>query len=238
MSELHHECGVAAIYHLPGRGVSPLCPEQGPDEISRLIPRMLLDIQNRGQLSAGMTSYNPDRKQLLDTLQGAGQRQRSFSAEPSRQVRKPDAASTPAGRRSATCATPPAATTTAATPSRSSGTTCRSTSGSASPSTASWPTISELRAELLADGDHHLARETDTEIIMHEISRELSGDRQPRLVDVMRNIAQRFDGAYCLVLLNARGRHARGPRSAGDYGRCAMPTKARCSPRPARAWRC
>ncbi len=48
---------------------------------------------------------------------------------------------------------------------------------------------SELRDQLLADSDHHLARETDTEIIMHEISRELSGDRRPRLIDV---IAQRL----------------------------------------------
>ena len=40
---------------------------------------------------------------------------------------------------------------------------------------------------------------------MHEISRELSGDRRPPLVEVMRNVAQRFDGAYCLVLLNALG---------------------------------
>ena len=54
MSELHHECGVIALYHLPGRGESPLCPAQGADEISRLAPRMLLDVQNRGQLSAGV----------------------------------------------------------------------------------------------------------------------------------------------------------------------------------------
>ncbi len=60
MSELFHECGVAAIYHLPSRERSPLCPEEGPDEISRLMPRMLLDIQNRGQLSAGMTTWNPE----------------------------------------------------------------------------------------------------------------------------------------------------------------------------------
>ena len=37
----------------------------------------------------------------------------------------------------------------------------------------------ELRDKLLADDDHHLSRATDTEIIMHEISRELSGDRRP-----------------------------------------------------------
>ena len=30
MSELHDECGVAAIYHLPGSEVSPLCAEPGP----------------------------------------------------------------------------------------------------------------------------------------------------------------------------------------------------------------
>ena len=33
---------------------------------------------------------------------------------------------------------------------------------------------------LLRDGNHHLARESDTEIIMHEISRELSGTDRPR----------------------------------------------------------
>ena len=72
MSDLHEECGVVAIYHLPGRGRSPLCPEQGPEEISRLVPRMLLDVQNRGQLAAGMTTYNPERNQLLYTYKDVG----------------------------------------------------------------------------------------------------------------------------------------------------------------------
>jgi amidophosphoribosyltransferase len=63
----------------------------------------------------------------------------------------------------------------------------------------------DLRNKLLSDADHHLARRTDTEIIMHEISRELSGDRRPRLAEVMRNVASRFDGAYSLVFLNAQG---------------------------------
>src|SRR5271167_1690389 len=72
MSELHHECGLAAVYHLPGREISPLCPAQGPEEVSRLVPRMLLDIQNRGQLSAGMTSFNTERNQLLDTYKEVG----------------------------------------------------------------------------------------------------------------------------------------------------------------------
>jgi amidophosphoribosyltransferase len=63
----------------------------------------------------------------------------------------------------------------------------------------------DLRDRLLDGSDHHLTRETDTEIIMHEISRELSGDTKPELIDVMRNISSRFDGAYSLVFLNACG---------------------------------
>jgi len=50
-----------------------------------------------------------------------------------------------------------------------------------------------------------LARANDTEIIMHEISRELSGGRRMPLIDVMRHLATRFDGAYTLALLNAQG---------------------------------
>ena len=36
MSEAHDECGIAAIYHLPGKGVSPLCVEPGAEGVSRL----------------------------------------------------------------------------------------------------------------------------------------------------------------------------------------------------------
>ena len=72
MDELSHECGVAAVYHLPGPDVSPLAPLGSPDQVSRLMPRMLLDLQNRGQLSAGFSSYNPKREQLLDTYKEIG----------------------------------------------------------------------------------------------------------------------------------------------------------------------
>jgi len=63
----------------------------------------------------------------------------------------------------------------------------------------------ELRDKILADDDHHLARETDTEIFMHEISRELAGDSHPTLLEMIRNVNSRLDGAYTLALLNARG---------------------------------
>ena len=48
----------------------------------------------------------------------------------------------------------------------------------------------ELRQELLDDDDNHLARETDTEVFMHQICTALSGDRQPPLVEVFRQMAE------------------------------------------------
>jgi len=207
MSELHHECGLAAVYHLPGESASPLCPPQGPEQVSRLIPRILLDVQNRGQLSAGMTSYHPQRQQLLETYRGVGTVSEVFRL--SHRGKAESILSRLAG---------PAAI----------GHVRYATCGKDDLSYAQpferhhlqkhkWfcfgfngqlANYAELRDKLLADDDHHLARATDTEIIMHEISRELSGERRPPLREVMQNVAQRFDGAYCLVLLNALGEMA------------------------------
>src|SRR4051794_27092646 len=72
MDELQHECGIAAIYHLPGVGPSRLAPLAGPEQVSRLMPRLLLDLQNRGQLAAGMATYNPTRDKLVDTYKQIG----------------------------------------------------------------------------------------------------------------------------------------------------------------------
>jgi amidophosphoribosyltransferase len=206
MSELHHECGVAAIYHLPGRDTSRLCLEQGvgTEDVSRLMPRMMLDIQNRGQLSAGFTTFNPRRNQLIDTYRDLGSVSEVFRL--SHRGKYDSLMKKYAGRaaighvRYATC-----------------GDEDRSY---AQPferhhlQKHKWFSFAfngqlanyqQLRQEMLADGDNHLARENDTEIILHAISQQYSGDRKPSLIEVCRNISRRFDGAYCLVLLNAVG---------------------------------
>src|SRR5947209_18647301 len=72
MDELHHECGVAALYYLPGRGDKSPVWTGAPDQVSRLMPRILLDLQNRGQLAAGMATYNPAREQILSTYKQIG----------------------------------------------------------------------------------------------------------------------------------------------------------------------
>src|SRR5712692_1173404 len=72
MDELHHECGIAALYHFHSPHPSKLAPLAGPEQVSRLMPRMLLDLQNRGQLAAGFTTYNPQRQQILETYKQIG----------------------------------------------------------------------------------------------------------------------------------------------------------------------
>src|SRR2546423_3222348 len=72
MAELHHECGIAALYHLDSPAPSRIAPLTGPGQVSRLMPRILLDLQNRGQLAAGFTSYDPARDKLLDTYKQIG----------------------------------------------------------------------------------------------------------------------------------------------------------------------
>ncbi|MGM0486459.1 MAG: amidophosphoribosyltransferase [Planctomycetota bacterium] len=204
MSEVHDECGVAAIYQLPGDDDSFVCDEVAPGEVARLLPRMLLDIQNRGQLSAGMTTYNSERQQLIDTHKDIGTVREVFRLSHTGKCESLlNAYAGPAAIghvRYATCG--------------------KDDRSYAQPferhhlQKHKWFSFAfngqlanycVLRDRLLNRSDHHLTRETDTEIIMHEISRELSGEGKPELVGVMRNISQRFDGAYSLVFLDASG---------------------------------
>lgn len=204
MDELHHECGIAAIYHLHSTSTSPLTPLSGPEQVSRLMPRMLLDLQNRGQLAAGFATYNPHREQILDTYKQIGTVIEAFRLN--HQAKYDSIMQEYAGRaaighvRYATC-----------------GSTDRSY---AQPFErhhgCRWKwfgfafngqlaNFNELRAELLSLADYHLVRETDTEVIMHYLSHELRGDQRADLVQVFRNLSAKFDGAYNLVFLNAMG---------------------------------
>ena len=204
MSELHEECGVVAIYHMSDRGVSPLCPEQGPEEVSRLAPRMLLDIQNRGQLAAGMTTYNPHRHQLIDTHKEVGNVSEVFRLSHRGKYESLMEAYT--GRaaighvRYATCG--------------------HDDRGYAQPferhhiKKHKWFSFAfngqlanymDLRGELLTNHDNYLARESDTEVFMHQICSALSAEQRPPLLDLCRHFARKFDGAYSIAFLDALG---------------------------------
>ncbi len=204
MSDLHEECGVAAIYHLPSDEPSPFCPSQGPDEISRLIPRMLLDIQNRGQLAAGVTSFNPNRNQLIDTHKEVGSVSEVFRTN--HRAKFESLMTEYSGRaaighvRYATCG--------------------QSDRSYAQPferhhiKKHKWfsfafngqlANFDELKQKLLDNEDNYLSRDTDTEIIMHSICKALAHKESPPLIDMMREVSEKFDGAYSLVFLDALG---------------------------------
>lgn len=205
MSELNHECGVAAIYHLLGQPNHALAPEKGPLEVSRLLPRMLLDIQNRGQLAAGMTSYRADRSEILKTVKDVGTVTEVFRlnhrAKAESIMNSMNGNAAIGHVRYATCG--------------------QDDRSYAQPferqhiHKRKWfsfcfngqlANYSFLRQRLLAEGDHHLARNTDTEIILHELGRLLSEIReQPNWIEVMGRATADFDGAYSLALLTAQG---------------------------------
>ena len=63
----------------------------------------------------------------------------------------------------------------------------------------------KLQQEFFSTPDFHLARETDTEILMHLISQELSSQPQPEMLEMLVNLSQRLDGAYNIVFLTAEG---------------------------------
>jgi amidophosphoribosyltransferase len=204
MSELHHECGIAAIYHLPSSSPSRLAPLGGREQTSRLMPRMLLDLQNRGQLAAGFSTYNPQRQRILDTYRQIGTVIEAFrlNHQPKYDnIMRQYAGQAAIGHvRYATCG---AHDLNYAQPfDRHHGCKWKWFSLAFNGQLANF---SELRTELMDLTDYHLTRETDTEIIMHYLAHELRGDERPNLVEVFHNLSQRFDGAYNIVFLNAMG---------------------------------
>jgi amidophosphoribosyltransferase len=204
MNELHEECGIAAIYHLPNGEPSPLCPMQGREAVSMLIPRMLLDLQNRGQLAAGFTTYSPSRKQLIDTHKDVGTVAEVFHT--SQREKFSELMTEYAGRaaighvRYATCG--------------------HDDRSYAQPferhhiKKHKWFSFAfngqlanygNVRETLLQDSNTYLARETDTEIVMHYMCAALSPQEDPDLPEVCKSLAALLDGAYNIVFLNALG---------------------------------
>lgn len=204
MAELHHECGIAAIYHLFQDDSSPLAPQNDPNRVASLIPRLLLDIQNRGQLAAGITSYDPHRKQLIKTHKDVGSVNEVFKLgrrEKAEQLINEYNGRAAIGHvRYATC-----------------GTDDRSYAQPFERShvqKSKWfsfgfngqlANYQKLREQIETQDDFHLARETDTEIIMHLLSQDFSIHGRGDLVGTMSRLARQLDGAYNIVFLNARG---------------------------------
>ncbi len=206
MGELNHECGVAAVYHTPGVDVSPLAPIPGKIEsIARLVPRMLLDMQNRGQLAAGMSSYNPARQAILETHKELGTVAEAFRLNHRAKFEaimvRHDGPAAIGHVRYATCGGDDRSH---AQPfERAHG---RKTRWFALAFNGQLANYQELKQELLDKGDYHLKRDTDTEIMMHALSYELQGEGPDTdWAAIFGRLASRFDGAYNIAVLTANG---------------------------------
>jgi amidophosphoribosyltransferase len=207
MGELTHECGVAAVYHAPTGPVSPLTPIPGEIAgVARMIPRMLLDMQNRGQLAAGMSSYQPGRPTILKTYKDVGTVAEVFRlnhrAKFESLMRGNDGSAAIGHVRYATCG--PDDRSLAQPFEREHG---RKAKWFAFAFNGQLANYQDLRRELVDGGDYHLKRDTDTEILLHAISQELQiADQTPTdWRAIFENLSKRFDGAYNVVLLTARG---------------------------------
>lgn len=204
MSELHEECGVIALYHLPTGDVSKLCPFENRNDVSRLAPRMLLDLQNRGQLSAGLSTYNPSRKQLLMTYKDIGSVAEVFQqSHPKRYLQLMDDLAGPVAIGHVRYAT--------------SG---RDDRNFAHPferphiKRNKWFSFAfngqlanyeELKAELLSsDENSYFALDSDSEIFMHFLCSALKNNERDFL-KVAKKTTERLDGAYSLAFVNALG---------------------------------
>lgn len=204
MDELFHECGIAAVYHLDSETPSPLVPDQSPGQASRLIPGMLLDMQNRGQLAAGFTTFNPRRLQLIDTHKDVGGVPEVFRMDHQAQylaLMQKYAGEAAIGHvRYATCG--------------------KDDRSYAQPferhhiARSKWFSFAfngqlanyvELRNEILQTTDFHLTRETDTEVLNHLISQELSENFGISHLDLLKSLAKRLDGSWNVCYLDANG---------------------------------
>lgn len=204
MDELFHECGIAAVYHLNSDPPSPLVPRNDPTQASRLIPGMLLDMQNRGQLAAGFTTYDPGRKQIIDTHKDVGGVSEVFRMD--HQEEYLELMGKYAGRaaighvRYATCG--------------------KDDRSYAQPferhhiARSKWFSFAfngqlanyvELRDEILKTTDFHLTRETDTEVLNHLISQQLSENVGITHLDMLKSLAKRLDGSWNISYLDANG---------------------------------
>ncbi len=203
MDELRHECGIAALYHFAD-GRECHVWKGDPDQTTRLMTRMLLDLQNRGQLAAGFSSFHPERDQLLDTYKELGTVAEAFKM--SHEHKHASIMEEYAGRASightryATCG--PTGRSYAQPYERRHG--CK-WKWFAFAFNGNLANVDELRAEVGSYTDYHLTREGDTEVLFHLIAHALRGDQKPDLRKLFTDLSRKLEGAYNLVYLNALG---------------------------------
>ncbi len=190
MTGIKEACGICAA-DTPGRNVAPD------------LYQMLLDLQHRGQAGAGLSTYNPGRKIILRTHKGLGTVPEVFGGS------DPDAFTGIMESRRG---------------SGGIGHTRYGTSGSISSRHVQpfervhgikkkWfcfgfnghlTNRKELEERIKGYG-FHLMLDTDTEVLLHMISKFISDIGRPDAGEIFRRLSEELDGAFNLTYVDAEG---------------------------------
>ena len=194
MGRLKEECGIVAVYQM-GRG--------NEGNVYPMVVRGLLELQNRGQLSAGITTYNPTRNRILQTHKDLGTVHEVFrlhTPHKSRLLMEEYGGIAAIGHnRYATSGTADSAN---AQPfERVHG---RMWKWFAIAFNGNLANYDQLKSDLETHG-YHVTYHSDTEVMMHYINREMRGDDPPDFAEMFHTLSSIFDGAYNIAFINAAG---------------------------------
>ena len=190
-------CGIVGVYSL----------KDTTKNVYPLVVRGLLDLQHRGQLSAGITSYNSERKRILQTHKDNGKVHEVFQINHPYKSRK--LSSDYSGHAVI-------------------GHTRYATSGNNEDQLAQpferphgrkskWFSLAfngnlanyaQLKSGLEEVG-YNMTYDSDTEVIMHFLSREVQSHKPEEdlnFTEIFKNLLTDFDGSWNIAFLNADGK--------------------------------
>lgn len=195
---IKHECSVAAI--------SSLGPDFDlRDSVFSTTVGMLLDMQTRGQLAAGISTYAPDRSEPIKTYKNIGSVDRVFDLSQPDNLRQIKMAyDGPIAIGHTRYATTGGDDRRYAQPvERRHGQLWKWFAFAFNGTLSNY---THLRDKLSSEKGFHFVLDSDTEVIEHYIAYSLRGDQMPELETVIREATEYFDGAYCIVMIDAIGR--------------------------------
>lgn len=192
------ECGVAAAYALK-KGK----PDHDTD-ISYMIPLMLQDMQNRGELSTGITTYNKNRNYILRNYKRLGTVKESFDQSGLLNHELDYVMDGSASIGHVRYATSGQDDINYAQPfERVHGRLKRWFSFCFNGNIANHMDMKKLLED---EKGYHMSLDSDTEIFMHCLSREIAHNEEPDYKKIFKTLSEQLDGAYCLSFLDAQGK--------------------------------
>ena len=190
-------CGVIGAYSLKDK----------TKNVYPLIVRGLLDLQHRGQLSAGITSYNPDRRRILQTHKNNGKVHEVFEINhrfKSKRLLEDYSGHAAIGH--SRYATSGDTESNLAQPfERPHG---RKSKWFSLAFNGNLANFDKLKKGLENVG-YNMTYDSDTEVIMHFLSREVQSHKpqeELNFVEIFKTLLTDFDGSWNIAFLNADGK--------------------------------